>query len=174
MILKAGAAMRYIAPTAEVREWFHQGKNRRAYEMLGAHPAEQDGKAVWHFAVWAPNARAVSLIGEFCRWDKAACPMKKQFDGTWEVRLPAETFEVSSDPARYQYADAAEKLRMYKYAVLGEDGQWREKADPYGFRMQMRPNTASALYDLSGYAWGDAEWLHRRAAWDAYHSPMNI
>ena len=166
--------MRYVAPTAEVRERFHQGTNRRAYEMLGAHPTEEDGKAVWHFAVWAPNARAVSLIGEFCRWDKSVCPMKKQFDGTWEVRLPIETFQVTSDPQRYQYEGAAEKLKAYKYAILGADGQWHEKADPYGFRMQLRPNTASMLCDLTDFRWGDAAWLERRAVWDAYHSAMNI
>ena len=88
--------MRYVAPTSTVRERFHQGENRRAYEMLGAHPVEQDGKAMWHFALWAPNAQKVSLVGEFCRWDKDACPMTKQFDGTWEVRLPAAVFDVLS------------------------------------------------------------------------------
>ena len=69
--------MRYVAPSAEVREWFHRGEHRRAYEMLGAHPVEQDGKPMWHFAVWAPNAQAVSLVGEFCHWDKAACLRKR-------------------------------------------------------------------------------------------------
>lgn len=166
--------MRYVAPTSTVRERFHQGENRRAYEMLGAHPVEQDGKAMWHFALWAPNAQKVSLVGEFCRWDKDACPMTKQFDGTWEVRLPAAVFDVASDPARYHYPDAAQKLLTYKYAIQGADGVWHEKADPYGFQMQLRPNTASVLCDLSGYDWGDADWLKKRAAWDAYHSPMNI
>ena len=61
--VKEGALMRYNGPTEEVRQSFHQGTNRRAYEMLGAHPVEQDGKEFWHFAVWAPNARTVSLIG---------------------------------------------------------------------------------------------------------------
>jgi 1,4-alpha-glucan branching enzyme len=172
--MKAGAVMRYIAPTAEVREGFHHGRNRKAYEMLGAHPVEQDGKPYWHFAVWAPNAKKVSLIGEFCQWDKTVCPMVKQYDGIWEVRLPAEKFSVESDPKRYQYADAAEKLRTYKYAIQGIDGAWHEKADPYGFQMQLRPNTASMLCDLSGYAWQDHAWMKQRAAWDAYHSPMNI
>ena len=60
--------MRYVAPTAEVRESFHQGTNRRAYEMLGAHPVEQDGIKLWHFAVWAPNAQQVYLTGEFCKF----------------------------------------------------------------------------------------------------------
>ncbi len=174
MNLKVGAAMRYVAPTGEVREGFHQGRNRRAYEMLGAHPVEQDGKSYWHFAVWAPNAKQVSLVGEFCQWDKTACPMTKQYDGIWEVRVPAEKFTVASDPQRYQYEHAAEKLRTYKYAIQGSDGSWHEKADPYGFQMQLRPDTASMLCDLSGYAWEDAAWMKQRAAWDAYHSPMNV
>ena len=166
--------MRYVAPTSTVREWFHQGENRRAYEMLGAHPVLQDGIEMWHFAVWAPNARLVSLVGEFCQWDRLAHPMVKQFDGTWEIRLPASTFDVASNPQKYNYPDAAEKLLMYKYAIQGEDRTWHEKADPYGFRMQLRPNTASMLCDLSGYSWQDQSWMDKRAQWDPYHSPMNI
>ncbi len=166
--------MRYVAPTSEVREGFHQGKNRRAYEILGAHPVLENGKKSWHFAVWAPNARAVSLIGEFCRWDREAYPMQKQYDGIWELRLPAETFDVASDPERYQYPDAEEKIKTYKYAVLGADDVWQEKADPYGFQMQLRPNAASVLCDLSDYPWQDDGWMRRRESWDAERSPMNI
>ena len=140
--------MRYVAPNAQVREWFHQGYSRRAYEMLGAHPVEQDGVAMWHFAVWAPNARQVSLVGEFCGWDKTVCPMTKQFDGTWEVRLPASTFDPASNPEKYNYPEAEQKLRTYKFAILGADGAWHEKADPFGFAMQNRPNTASCLYNM--------------------------
>ena len=166
--------MRYNGPTAAVREQFHQGTNRRAYEMLGAHPVTQDGQEMWHFAVWAPNARAVSLIGEFNQWNKEKTPMQKVYDGTWEVRLPAETFDVKSDPKRYDYPDAAKKLTTYKYCIQAQDGTWQDKADPYGFAMQMRPDTASRIYDLSGYRWGDADWMEARKAYDPYHSPVNI
>lgn len=166
--------MRYNGPTAAVRDQFHQGTNRRAYEMLGAHPVTQDGQEMWHFAVWAPNARAVSLIGEFNQWDKEKTPMQKVYDGTWEVRLPAETFDVKSDPKRYDYPDAAKKLTTYKYCVQAQDGTWQDKADPYGFAMQMRPDTASRIYDLSGYRWGDADWMEARKSYDPYHSPVNI
>ena len=171
---KAGASMRYVAPTAEVREQFHQGTNDHAYEMLGAHPVEQDGKPMWHFAVWAPNARRVSLVGEFNRWEVMATPMAKQYDGIWELRLPAETFDVSSDPERYSYEHAAELLRNYKYAVQGWDGEWHQKADPYGFRMQLRPDTASELCPLGDYAWQDAAWMKQRAAWNMHTAPVNI
>ena len=166
--------MRYVAPNAQVREWFHQGYSRRAYEMLGAHPVEQDGVAMWHFAVWAPNARQVSLVGEFCGWDKTVCPMTKQFDGTWEVRLPASTFDPASNPEKYNYPEAEQKLRTYKFAILGADGAWHEKADPFGFAMQNRPNTASCLYNMEGYAWQDADWMKKREKWDCFRSPMNI
>lgn len=166
--------MRYNGPTAAVREQFHQGTNRRAYEMLGAHPVTQDGQEMWHFAVWAPNARAVSLIGEFNQWDREKTPMQKVYDGTWEVRLPAETFDVKSDPKRYDYPDAAKKLTTYKYCIQAQDGTWQDKADPYGFAMQMRPDTASRIYDLSGYRWGDADWMEARKSYDPYHSPVNI
>ncbi|MBD9280886.1 MAG: 1,4-alpha-glucan branching protein GlgB, partial [Clostridiales bacterium] len=166
--------MRYNGPTAAVRDQFHQGTNRRAYEMLGAHPVTQDGQEMWHFAVWAPNARAVSLIGEFNQWDRKKTPMQKVYDGTWEVRLPAETFDVKSDPKRYDYPDAAKKLTTYKYCIQAQDGTWQDKADPYGFAMQMRPDTASRIYDLSGYRWGDADWMEARKSYDPYHSPVNI
>jgi len=166
--------MRYVAPNAEVREWFHQGESRRAYEMLGAHPVEQNGEAMWHFAVWAPNAKAVSLIGEFCYWDRNACPMVKQFDGTWEVRLPAATFDPASDPLRYNYEDAEKKLKTYKFAIEGADGVWREKADPFGFAMQNRPNTASVLCDLESYTWNDGQWMERRKNRDVFTTPMNV
>ncbi len=142
--------------------------------MLGAHPSVTDGKPVWHFAVWAPNARAVSLIGEFCRWDRAACPMEKQYDGIWECEVEAERFDIAGDPERYSYPDAAERIKSYKYAVQGQDGAWHDRADPYGFRMEQRPNTASRICDLDGYAWQDAAWMEARAGRDSHALPMNI
>lgn len=87
---------------------------------------------------------------------------------------PAETFDVKSDPKRYDYPDAAKKLTTYKYCIQAQDGTWQDKADPYGFAMQMRPDTASRIYDLSGYRWGDADWMEARKAYDPYHSPVNI
>ncbi len=166
--------MRYVAPSASQREDFHQGRNRHAYRMLGAHPVEQDGRSLWHFAVWAPNAKAVSVTGEFCRWEKDTHPMEKKYDGIWELRLPKTLFDAQSDPERYQYPDADKKITSYKYAILGQDGVWHMKADPYGFFSELRPNTASRLYNLDGYVWQDEEWMAGRAAWDPYHKPVNI
>ena len=115
--------MRYVAPSAQVRESFHQGNNMQAYEMLGAHPVEQDGTSMWHFCVWAPNAKNVCLVGEFNEWKILANPMVKQYDGTWELRLPATLFEVSSNPEKYNYEDAEEKLKNYKFAVQTAEGE---------------------------------------------------
>ena len=166
--------MRYISPTEAQRQAFHQGTSRYAYQMLGAHPVEQDGQQMWHFCVWAPNARAVSLTGEFCFWDPHAHPMEKQHDGTWELRLPDSLFRPEQDPERFSYEDAAEKLRGYKYAVFAQDGSMHLKADPYAFASELRPNTASRLYDLDGYTWGDRQWMQSRAKWNPYRSPINI
>ncbi len=157
--------MRYVAPSAEIRDTFHQGTNRRAYEMLGAHPCLEGSLEKWHFCVWAPNAKQVSLVGEFNGWDKSCHTMEKQYDGTWELRLSKQELwkNVPEDG-----------FPTYKYAVLGMDSTWRMKADPYAFFSQLRPNTASRLYEVEGYAWQDAGWMQQRGAFNPYVSPVNI
>ena len=100
--------MQYKPPSELDRQAFHQGSSRHAYEMLGAHPVQADGETLWHFSVWAPNARAVSVTGEFCTWDPYAHPMEKQHDGTWELRLPERLFQVASDPRKFSHEGAAE------------------------------------------------------------------
>ena len=82
--------MRYHAPSGGIRTAFHQGLSRRAYEMLGSHSCEE-GRRKWHFCVWAPNAKHVALVGSFNHYDRSAHPMKKQYDGTWELRLDEES-----------------------------------------------------------------------------------
>jgi len=165
--------LRYHPFNDAQRQEFHQGNSRHAYRTFGAHPVWQDVDC-WHFTVWAPNAQAVSLTGEFCFWDYEKHPMTKQFDGTWEIRLPDILFTKDADPACFNYAGAEEKLRTYKYAIKGADGNWTLKADPYAFSGELRPNTASMLYDLDGYTWNDQEWMEKRATWTAYKSPVNI
>ena len=122
--------MKYHPPSAEVREQFHQGTNRRAYEMFGAHPCLEGGAKKWHFCLWAPNARKVSLVGSFNGWNAERHPMKKQYDGTWELRLPEEEL--------FQHSPEDGGMPSYKYAVLGQDGQQRMKADPFGFSSELR------------------------------------
>ena len=166
--------MWYNPPDARTREEFHQGQCENAYTFLGAHPVKQGGALYWHFAVWAPNAQRVCVTGEFCGWERESCPMQKQYDGIWELRLPDALFHPARDPEKYNYPDAEKKLLSYKYAVQGPDGSWHLKADPYAFASELRPHNASLLFDLSGYAWGDAAWMQKRAQWDACRSPVNI
>ncbi|MFH1879680.1 MAG: 1,4-alpha-glucan branching protein GlgB [Bacillota bacterium] len=157
--------MKYNPPSQSVRDAFHQGTNRRAYEMLGAHPCMEGRTRKWHFCVWAPNAGRVSLVGSFNGWDDHRHPMQKQHDGTWELRLPEE--EVLRDAP-------GDGVPVYKYAILGADGELRLKADPYAFFAELRPQTGSRLYDLDGYAWQDQEWMKRRSTFNPYQNPINI
>ncbi len=157
--------MKYNPPTQAVRDTFHQGTNRRAYEMLGAHPCLEGKQTKWHFCVWAPNARQVSLVGGFNGWDSHTHPMQKQHDGTWELRL-------SEDELRKDVPD--DGFPVYKYAVTGADGKLRLKADPYGFFSELRPNMGSRLFDLEGYGWQDDAWMQKRSAFNPYVNPINI
>ena len=84
--------MRYHAPSGGIRDTFRQGRSRRAYEMLGSHPCEEGGRRKWHFCVWAPKTRNTWRWSvPFNHYDRSAHPMKKQYDGTWELRLDEET-----------------------------------------------------------------------------------
>ena len=150
--------MLYSAPDSRAREAFHQGYANDAYRWLGAHTLTPDGKK-WKFTVWAPHAQQVYVTGAFCQWRYEDYPMEKQFDGTWELILPAALFAESP---------------LYKYAIRCADGSWRLRADPCGFSAEMRPGTASRLCDLAGYAWEDADWMERRAQTDWVHSAVNI
>ena len=166
--------MWYCPPDAQRRESFHQGNCFDAYTFLGAHPVEENGELKWHFSVWAPNAKKVSVTGEFCEWGLEAYPMEKQYDGIWELRLPDWLFRPERDPGKYNYPEAALRLRSYKYAVLCANGEWHLRADPYGFQSELRPNNASILNNLSGHQWHDEKWMQDRSKRDPYHSPMNI
>ena len=141
---------------------------------MGAHPVVEMGRLKWHFSVWAPNAKKVCLTGEFCDWAYEAYPMEKQYDGIWEIRLPDDLFRAASNPEKYSYPEAEERLKGYKYAVLCADDQWHLRADPYGFRSELRPHNASCIHALSGYIWGDEKWMEKRKNWNAYRNPVNI
>ncbi len=166
--------MWYNPPDGQRRDSFHMGHCVDAYNFLGAHPVEENGELKWHFSVWAPNAQQVSLVGEFCDWNREAYPMVKQYDGIWELRLPDALFRPERDPEKYSFPEAAERLRTYKYAILCADGEWHMRADPYGFEMELRPNSGSKLRNLAGYAWSDSQWMEARKDKKAYHEAMNI
>ncbi|MCL6647074.1 MAG: 1,4-alpha-glucan branching protein GlgB [Chloroflexi bacterium] len=138
---------------------FNEGTHRRAYEHLGAHPRVVDGVAGVHFVVWAPNARRVSVIGDFNRWNPIAHPMQHVGQsGLWELFLPGIAVG-----------------ERYKYSILPRDTPWSlEKADPYAFWSEVRPRTASIVYDLRGYEWHDAAWMAARSRRQALDAPLAI
>src|SRR5262249_20188980 len=131
----------------------------RAYEKLGAHPAEEDGVHGTRFAVWAPNARWVSVIGDFNGWKPGANPLQPvNSSGIWEGFVPGVGVGA-----------------LYKDALTSQyHNYYVEKADPYAFFYEMRPSTASKVWDLSGYDWGDEEWMAHRKRANALDAPMAI
>ena len=132
---------------------FLDGTEARAWKLMGSHP-DGDG---YTFRVWAPKAAAVSVVGDFNGWDDAANPMDNLFNGVWSCHVAG-----------------LDRYDTYKYAVRTADGRTLLKADPYAFHAETRPGTASKLYDLAGYEWGDENWLSWRKKHLVYHSPMNI
>ncbi|MBE3560033.1 MAG: 1,4-alpha-glucan branching protein GlgB [Ktedonobacteraceae bacterium] len=139
---------------------FGQGKHYHIYEKMGAHPRTVDGVSGTHFAVWAPNAREVSVIGDFNHWERGAHPMylRHQELGIWECFIPG--VQVGA---------------LYKYAIVSRAHDYRvDKADPYAFASELRPNTASIVTDLYRYQWQDAEWMQQRARRQQLDAPISI
>ncbi len=140
---------------------FGQGNHNDIYKKLGAHPAETEkGEKGFHFAVWAPNALSVSVIGEFNAWGEkdGGNFMKKVGEiGVWETFIPG-----------VKIGD------MYKYRISAMDGRILDKADPYGNWAELRPGTASRTADISNFKWSDATWMKKRAEFDVHTSPMAI
>ncbi len=133
--------------------YFHKGEEKYAYKFLGAH-IKNEGTL---FRVWAPNAKSVSVVGDFNNWNQSANPMKKISDEIWETTVPY-----------------LEKFAVYKYAVTSKFGKTVLKADPYAFHAQTPPENASAVYDLGEHLWGDGAWLEKRRNTSIYASPVNI
>ena len=137
---------------------FRSGGSRRAYEYMGVHKATKNGKKCMVARVWAPNARAVSLVGDFCNWDQAKYPLQKIDDAVWEG-----------------YTDFVfEPFTTYKFFIKGANGEDIYKADPYAFHAETRPGTASRWVDISGYKWGDAQWAKQKKEKPHYNRPVNI
>ncbi|MDR3672765.1 MAG: 1,4-alpha-glucan branching protein GlgB [Holophaga sp.] len=138
---------------------FSEGKHWHAYRFLGAHEHEVDGVAGVLFAVWAPNAERVSVVGDFNGWDGRCHPMRVRHGfGVWELFLP------DLPPGT-----------LYKFELRNRDtGEVFLKADPYGQSFELRPRTASIVPDARPFPWTDAPWLERRANQDWRHAPMAI
>ncbi|MGI5954944.1 1,4-alpha-glucan branching protein GlgB [Dysosmobacter sp.] len=135
---------------------FHAGTLTDGWKWFGAHPEERRGRKGWVFRVWAPHAKAVSVVGDFNNWNQKANKLSRKGE-IWEgfiADLPAYT--------------------TYKYCITGADGEIRMKADPYGFHTETRPGTASKLYDISGFRWSDAAFRKKFAQNPVYSAPLNI
>ena len=146
------------APAAEKRsELFYSGRDCRAFDYMGAHPFVQDGEQGYLFRVYAPEAKKVSVMGEFNDWNRDADYMARDEQGIWEKFIP-------NIP---EYA-------AYKYSVWAKSGDVFDKSDPYGFHFETRPGNATKAYDLDGYEWGDASWLDWRKKHLPYSNPVNI
>ena len=138
---------------------FKQGSHAKIYEKLGAHPVIMGKTAGTHFAVWAPNAKAVAVIGDFNGWNPRANPMNVRWDGSgiWETFIPRITPGV-----------------MYKYHVVSHHGHYEvDKGDPYAFLWQVSPKTASIVWDLE-YDWGDRDWMKSRHRNNSIHGPISV
>ncbi len=141
-------------PVKQTGSYVYKGIECRAYTTMGCHAS---AKGAYVFRVWAPHARSVSVVGDFNDWDPRRDPMTRRQDGVWEATVRG----VSPYDA-------------YKYWVCTHDGTEMMKADPYATHAETRPATASKVYDLSVYKWGDRSWMTARNRRSIYHSPVNI
>ena len=147
--------------TCKVTDWdqylFGQGTHYEIYKKLGAHLTEKDGVAGTYFAVWAPRAKSVKLIGDFNHWDGKAHEMTRLDPlGIYELFVPG-------------VGEGA----LYKYLIHGADDQQHYKCDPYGYSAEFRPGTASRVADIS-YKWKDSKWMEERAEKDTNAMPISI
>ncbi|HEY9876934.1 MAG TPA: 1,4-alpha-glucan branching enzyme [Leptolyngbyaceae cyanobacterium] len=136
---------------------FSEGNHHRIYEKLGAHPTVMDGVAGVYFAVWAPNARNVSVLGNFNHWDGRKHQMRRSGNGIWELFIP--DLQVGES---------------YKYEIKNPAGHIYEKSDPYGFQQEVRPKTASIVTDLDTYQWNDQDWMEQRRHSDPLTKPISV
>jgi 1,4-alpha-glucan branching enzyme len=138
---------------------FGEGTHRRAFEKLGAHIVGFGAATGVHFAVWAPNAERVSVIGDFNAWDGRTHPMRHLGpSGVWEIFVP-------------DLGDG----QNYKFEIRAKGGALLKKSDPYGFAFEVPPRTASVVRDVSHYSWHDEDWMSQRSGRDSWlASPMSF
>jgi 1,4-alpha-glucan branching enzyme len=138
---------------------FGEGKLYKAYDKLGAHLCTHEGVRGVNFAVWAPNAKRVSVVGTFNGWDGRRHPMRSRGGvGLWELFLPG-----------------MEENELYKYEILPQGGGMPfTKADPYATAAELRPKTASLICDVSQHKWNDLNWVEARKQGDPLKKPLSI
>lgn len=137
---------------------FSEGNQHRLYDMLGAHPFTLDGVKGVKYSVWAPNAKRVSLVGNFNNWDGRRNPMRNRgTGGIWELFMP----------------DHCEG-ELYKFEIKTHTGEILTKTDPLGFQFEMRPATSSVVHNIRNYSWSDANWMATRYKKNGQDSPVSI
>ena len=138
---------------------FSEGNHFRLYDKLGAHPIKHRGVDGVHFSVWAPGAERVSVVGDFNQWDGRRHPMNPRgTSGLWEIFIP-----------HLAHGD------LYKYEIKTRyKGFMTVKADPFGFWAEMRPKSASVVWDLNHHEWADAEWMRTRKERQKLEAPISI
>jgi len=134
-----------------------EGTHERAYEKLGAHLARFDGVDGVVFAVWAPNARQVAVVGDFNDWHSSLHPMHSSNAGIWTLFIPGLS-----------------EFCVYKYRITAQNHEQFDKADPFGFSMEERPRTGSVVADLARYQWRDETWIADRARRQSLDAPISI
>src|SRR5512138_717426 len=137
---------------------FGEGNHHHIYQKLGAHVVTVEGVRGTRFAVWAPNAKRVSVVGDFNAWDGTRNVMEPRgSSGVWVTFVP----ELGAGA-------------LYKFEILTQHDHLLLKSDPYGFQMQLRPDNASIVAEIEGYEWNGGEWLAGRRTWDPLRSPISI
>ena len=136
---------------------FAEGNHHHIWRRMGAHATEHNGIAGVQFCLWAPNARSVSVLGDFNSWDGRHHPMQSRLGGSWELFIPG-----------------LKPGQIYKYEVRSPDGHCYQKADPYGFRHEIRPQTGSVVAELDTYSWSDASWMAERDSANPLDQPISV
>ena len=136
---------------------FKQGNNFEAYRYFGAHITTQGGERGVVFRLWAPHAKAVSVVGDFNSWVPGSHPMQKVDEGIWEAFIPG-----------------MKEFDVYKYCVTTPSDELSFKADPYAFHAETRPSNGSKVYDIDHFKWTDSAWVKAQQKRDVINSPMNI
>ena len=139
------------------RHLFAEGNHHHIWQRMGAHLGERQGIAGVQFCLWAPNARSVAVLGDFNGWDGRMHPMQSRLGGCWELFIPG-------------LASGA----VYKYEVRTQQGHCYQKADPYGFRHEVRPNHGSVVCALDKYQWSDGTWMEERDSRNPLDQPVSV
>lgn len=148
-----------IEKARNIYDSFYDDIDCKAYQYMGVHKEEKEGIKMTAFRVWAPNAKSVSVVGDFNHWDRSKNKMSQVSDnGIWECFVPMDM----------------PNFTLYKFSIETTSGAILQKSDPYAFHAETRPGTASKIFDIDEYQWNDEKWIKRKSLKEHYDLPMNI